>query len=96
MALMAQYLPLAHTALERTRTAARARGLRASGLAYWRIALPQIFRLLVEYPNKQALALTTRGLDAPEAWVLRQPFLGAEVAAAAAIVACAAVLAFFV
>lgn len=82
LALMAQYLPRIHHISAQTRLAARSRGLPDSGLAYWRIALPQVIRLLSQSAWGRAVGIVSRGLDCPEAWSENAPLPPAAFAAA--------------
>ena len=69
LAFMARCLPEIFFAARETRAAARARGLPEKGPAFWRLALPQIFRLPALRLHALATAAAMRGLDAPEAWI---------------------------
>ena len=93
LALMAQYLPQIHRISGQTRTSARSRGLPHTGLQYWRIALPHMFRLLAHSTWKQALAIAGRHLATSEAWVMAQPLAPAALVSGAAVGAAATLLA---
>ncbi len=82
LALMAQYLPAVHHILGQVRLAARSRGLPDAGIAYWRMAFAHIFRLLSLRPWAQAVAVVSRGLDAPERWRFSEPLHPGRCAAA--------------
>ena len=68
LAFMARCLPEIFAAAADTRRAARVRGLPDKGPAFWKLALPQIFRLPALRINALATAAAARGLDAPETW----------------------------
>ncbi len=68
LAFMARCLPEIFAAVGDARLAARARGLPDRGPAWWKIALPQIFRLPALRLDALATAAAVRDLDEPEAW----------------------------
>lgn len=84
-ALMAQYLPRIHRVAAQTRLAAQSRRLPSSGLAYWKLAFPQMFRILAESTWSQAVGIAGRGLDRAEAWQNTQPLLFSQLLFGAAV-----------
>ncbi len=68
LAFMARCLPEILAAAHETRLGARARGLPDKGPAFWKPALPQIFRLPALRVRSLATAAAVRGFDVPEAW----------------------------
>ncbi len=68
LAFMARCLPEILAAAHETRLGARARGLPDKGPAFWKLALPQIFRLPALRVHALATAAAVRGFEAPEAW----------------------------
>ncbi|WP_051257955.1 hypothetical protein [Desulfovibrio cuneatus] len=82
LALMVHYLPAIHSAAHAVRLAARVRGLPEQGFAYWKNALPHLFRLLYSRTMQQAMAIASRGLDTNSAWLTLPPLPRHETAMA--------------
>lgn len=82
LALMVHYLPAMHTAAHAVRLAAKVRGLPEQGFAYWKNALPHLFRLLYSRTMQQAMAIASRGLDTNNAWLTLPPLSRQETAMA--------------
>ena len=86
LALMVHYLPAIHSATHAVRLAARVRGLPERGFAYWKNALPHLFRLLYSRTMQQAMAIASRGLDTNGAWLTLPPLDRKETAMALGLV----------
>ena len=82
LALMVHYLPAMHSAAHAVRLAAMVRGLPQQGFAYWKNALPHMFRLLYSRTMQQAMAIASRGLDTNSAWLTLPPLARQETAMA--------------
>ena len=85
LALMVHYLPAIHNAAHAVRLAARVRGLPEHGFAYWKNALPHLFRLLYNRTMQQAMAIASRRLDTNSAWLTLPPLARQETAMALGI-----------
>ncbi len=68
LAFMARCLPEIFAAARDVRLAARSRGLPDKGPAFWKLALPQLFRLPALRVQALASAAAVRGLEGPETW----------------------------
>ena len=86
LALMVHYLPAIHSAAHAVRLAAKVRGLPEQGFAYWKNALPHLFRLLYTRTMQQAVAIASRGLDTNSAWLTLPPLARQETAMALGVV----------
>ena len=68
VALMAQYLPLILRMASNAKIGIASRGFKTTGLAYWLRFFSQLFKLLVQSTQYQAVAVVLRGLDTMQAW----------------------------
>ncbi len=88
LALMVHFLPAAVRVGERTRLAMRSRQVAGGVWTRWRLTAAAWVVGLAREADAQAMAVTARGLDRPEAWAWPEPFRWREwVAAGAAVLA---------
>ncbi|MDL2216902.1 hypothetical protein LJB81_04155 [Desulfovibrio sp. OttesenSCG-928-M14] len=85
LALMLRHMARIHELAAQTRQAALVRGLTAKGPAFFKIALPHMFRILAKDTHDQALGLASRNLGRPQAWSSAAPLPKDQALAALAL-----------